>query len=532
MKFAKELEEQLVPEWRAKYLDYKAGKKKLKALNRALQKINRTPRTPQTPRARRFTQSLATNETYTPTRGPDRFSAADTDNNGTPRSRATPVPVPERQPLRRPGSRFAGSVGSYGSILATPPAVAEAPELPSLELPDPAIDPRDKYNFEGETTDDKYDNAPTPSPRIRKTVSLDAEGRSPGDGGSTPGSSRKKGVGFKGASSPAMSSTRRPSLLKRVLSNTGDWESPRPGKGYQDARTEFERRQDEFFEFLDDELDKIETFYKMKEEEATNRLQILRQQLHTMRDRRIEEVLAAKKGIKQNSNGDGHGNGVHGLPGAKWKLPVGPRFGKNSKALAQMMTPSAPEPIDYPAIANRRDFTRRPESEGQGVPYRSAKRKLKLALQEFYRGLELLKAYTFLNRTAFRKINKKYDKTVFARPPMRYMTEKVNKSYFVQSEILESHIIAVEDLYSRYFERGNRKIAVGKLRNAIQRSGDYSGNTFLIGLMIAAGLVFGIQGLVYSTQLLVDPDPVIHIQTSYLLQVCCSLPPYPIRAQG
>ncbi|GAD98532.1 signal transduction protein Syg1 [Paecilomyces variotii No. 5] len=523
MKFAKELEEQLVPEWRAKYLDYKAGKKKLKALNRALQRINRTPRTPQTPLARRFTQSLATNETYTPTRGPDRFSAADADNNGTPRSRATPVPVPERQPLKRTGSRFASSVGSYGSILATPPAVAEVPELPSLELPDPAIDPRDKYNFEGETADDKDDDAPTPSPRIRKTVTLDAETRSSRDGGSIPGSSRKKGVGFKGASSPTNSSIRRPSLLKRVLSNTGDWESPRPGKGYQDARTEFERRQDEFFEFLDSELDKIETFYKMKEEEASNRLQVLRQQLHTMRDRRIEEVLAARKGIKQNSNGNGHGNGVPGIPGAKWKLPVGPRFGKNSKALAQMMTPSAPAPMDYPAIADRRDFTRRPESDGQGVPYRSAKRKLKLALQEFYRGLELLKAYTFLNRTAFRKINKKYDKTVFARPPMRYMTEKVNKAYFVQSEILESHIIAVEDLYARYFERGNRKIAVGKLRNAIQKSGDYSGNTFLIGLMIAAGLVFGIQGLVYAAQLLFDPDPVIHMQTSYLLQIYAGL---------
>ncbi|KAJ9371858.1 hypothetical protein DTO282F9_3177 [Paecilomyces variotii] len=522
MKFAKELEEQLVPEWRAKYLDYKAGKKKLKALNRALQKINRTPRTPRTPHtplARRFTQSLTTNEPYTPTRGPDRFSAADANGNGTPRSRATPVPVPERQPLRRTASRFVDSVGSYGSILATPPAVAEAPELPSLELPDPAIDPRANYTFEEDTGDDKYDNAPTPSSRIRRTVTLDSETRPSGDGGSTPGSSKKKGVGFKGGSSPTMSSVRKHSLFKRVLTSAGEWESPRPGKGYQDASTEFERRQDEFFEFLDSELDKIENFYRMKEQEATNRLQILREQLHTMRDRRIEEVLAAKKGVKQNSTGNGHGNGFPGLHGAKWKLPVGPRFGKNSKALAQMMTPSAPAPMEYPTVASRRDFTRRPESEGPGVPYRSAKRKLKLALQEFYRGLELLKAYTFLNRTAFRKINKKYDKTVFARPPMRYMTEKVNKAYFVQSEIVESHIIAVEDLYARYFERGNRKIAVGKLRNAMQKSGDYSGSTFRTGLMVAAGLVFGIQGLVYATQLLRDPDPAVHSQTSYLLQI-------------
>ncbi|KAJ5992512.1 hypothetical protein N7451_008236 [Penicillium sp. IBT 35674x] len=43
MKFAKELEQELVPEWRAKYLDYKTGKKKLKAITRAIQKGNRSP---------------------------------------------------------------------------------------------------------------------------------------------------------------------------------------------------------------------------------------------------------------------------------------------------------------------------------------------------------------------------------------------------------------------------------------------------------------------------------------------------------
>ncbi|KAJ2971311.1 hypothetical protein NQ176_g7754 [Zarea fungicola] len=40
MKFAKELERDAVPEWRVKYLDYKAGKKYVKAVARAVNRAN------------------------------------------------------------------------------------------------------------------------------------------------------------------------------------------------------------------------------------------------------------------------------------------------------------------------------------------------------------------------------------------------------------------------------------------------------------------------------------------------------------
>lgn len=158
------------------------------------------------------------------------------------------------------------------------------------------------------------------------------------------------------------------------------------------------------------------------------------------------------------------------------------------------------------------------------MSYRSAKRKLKYALQEFYRGLELLKGYAYLNRTAFRKINKKYDKTVQARPTLRYISENVNKAWFVRSEVTENLMVATEDLYARYFERGNRKLAISKLRRTDKKAGDYSSNTFRSGLLLMAGLLFGIQSLIYVGQHMKSDDITFRVQTSYLLQVSIPSP--------
>ncbi|KAE8402257.1 SPX domain-containing protein [Aspergillus pseudonomiae] len=526
MKFAKELEQELVPEWRAKYLDYKAGKKKLKAISRALQKTNRSPSyaslrhvnhgDPSTitasgldPPPSSFHQSdrkhPATDPTYNPT-SPVR--------SGSRTSRSTPGRRSERQPLRVPGSRFSTTVGSYGSIIATPPLHAGSSDVASFELPDPAIDLK-VQDFDPNSEITRQDEPRSPSPVMARNASTRTV---PGMSQRSPSTNTDKDG--KRNTFSGSNSKRASEILRRVFTYTESQE-----KQDDQPSSEYQRRQDEFFAFLDDELAKIESFYQMKEEEATERLKVLKQQLHIMRDQRIQEVLSNKKGRTQH----GHlhkETGFGGLNGSRLKEAfVGRRIGKNSKALAELATPAANQGEDTEVVNRRRDFTRRPEdAANHEVPYRSAKRKLKHALQEFYRGVELLKAYAYLNRTAFRKINKKYDKAVNSRPPLRYMSDKVNKAWFVQSEVTENLMAAAEDLYARYFERGNRKIAISKLRKTLKKSGDYSPNTFRAGLLLMAGILFGIQALIYAAQHFHHPDPVIPIHTSYLLQVSLNNP--------
>ncbi|KAJ5947646.1 SPX N-terminal, partial [Penicillium verhagenii] len=535
-----ELEQELVPEWRAKYLDYKTGKKKLKAITRAIQKGNRSPIPPSfrnLPPSQGATQPSY--ETPNVDRTLDGTSPEDLPAQNANRRGSSPQPIPrskstprqERQPLRTPGSRFSDNVGSYGSILATPP---EAPGMAgsdraSFELPDPIMNP-DEYSppaHDATRESRRRRQVRTPSPVLTRrattgTYSAQTEANSPADQRNATLSTHptSQSLSLQGETLTKTNSTNRTSqLLRRVFSHT---EGEVAGKkSMADASFEPEKRQDEFFIFLDSELDKIDSFYRMKEQEAITRLRTLRQQLHVMRDQRIQEVYETKRGMKLiKDEQDQRPTGIAKLNGSRIKdtLTGKTRFGKNTQALAAMATPKLPE-REREFIANRRDFMRRQDPQNVDVSYRSAKRKLKHALQEFYRGVELLKGYAYLNRKAFRKINKKYDKTVNARPLLRYMSERVNKAAFVQSEETEHLIVAVEDLYARYFERGNRKIAVSKLRHTINKSGDYSPSTFRAGLLLMAGVLFAIQALVYATQHLRAVDSVERVRTSYLLQI-------------
>jgi hypothetical protein len=472
------------------------------------------------------------------------------------------VPRDEEAPLNAHDNPKFPGMTRYGSIIGSPPkARGKSKAPPSLKLPGAALDPEEVSTKSGQLVEPltpksrpsdldfgpsenigngDWDQGPpnafevgkTRSPTHKHTKSLPAKYKSiftPKRMNSNP--------------APPVTQAPRP-LLSRVFSlSHKDAPPSSPGDVPLEAYRELDLRQTEFFLFLDKELDKVETFYKQKEDEATARLAVLREQLHMMRDRRLDDLITRQaskmkaKAQKQAKHGDagrplmnGHqsasedeplsaatkdksssGSWLNPLDSALQAVQAG-RYGKSTKAMHDLATPA----LGPLRLEENRDYVRRPETD---VSYDTARRKLKVAMQEYYRGLELLKSYALLNRTAFRKINKKYDKAVNARPSLRYMTEKLNKAWFVNSDVIEGHIQTTEDLYARYFEKGKRKVAVGKLRIKIARAGDYTKQSFRNGLTLGLGAVFGVQGIVKAVQLLYSDNTTTATNTSFLLQV-------------
>lgn len=464
-------------------------------------------------------------------------------NGTTPQSSA--IPIPEQQPLQEDGDfmrRDRRVMTRYGSIIGSPPNMS--PELErintqasSLRLPGPAMDSHGLTQVSSEER-----NMPT-RPRVPASASTPRPTTS--SVGHNLFASRHHSMfqptRVNSMPGPDLGDSNRPKASRTFTWRTGrTWQNDNKNNIALNAYRDVDEKQQEFFDFLDLEMQKIEDFYRAKEEEATSRLEALRQQLHIMRDKRLEEVthantmkqklrlptaerpaLASADSSKQHEGAPLLSSDKPRSLSLPWLRDVGlaldkakkPHVGKTFAAMQSLGTPPGPSALDA-----RRDYTRRPTSHD--VSYRTAKHKLKIAMAEFYRGLELLKSYALLNRTGFRKINKKFDKTINARPTGRYMTEKVNKAYFVNSEVVDGHLHAVEDLYARYFERGSHKSAVNRLRAKIGRAGDYTGNVFRNGMFLAIGMVFGIEGIVYGHELLYTPDAMTNVHTSYLLQVC------------
>ncbi|WYZ38346.1 hypothetical protein EsH8_III_000260 [Colletotrichum jinshuiense] len=541
MKFAKELEQDLVPEWRIKYLNYKAGKKYVKAVSRAINRANGSP----LGNASKTENRAASGFFHVPSpfnthkHAHSNSRAVNPDERTSLRESPAPVGSSRRKsatparaipaPAHSPHNGNGSSDLQYGSFVHTPPhhdggAGAPLGRKTTFELPDPAIRVPSLASDPSPATPAMQEPS-TARQALQRSASMIADAHRPAvspapEQERTPSSLRLPHPATIG---PGYNASPRGGL-RRLFSNASPLNraGSNPEYGLQGLALDVVRQKEkEFWEFLDSELDKVETFYKMKEDQAGERLAVLKEQLHEMRNRRTQELHAQKRQAEidyLNAGGAGNDDPKKGPLG--WMDPVRSKIfrpGPNSQALSKMAQTPVMRPGGGGGGDATRDYIRRPDEHE--VPYRTAKRKLKLALQEFYRGLELLKSYALLNRTAFRKLNKKYDKAVNARPQYRYMNEKVNKAWFVNSDAVDGHIKAVEDLYARYFERGNHKIAAGKLRSLSRRPGDESGSAFRCGILLGTGLVFAIQGTVFGAQLLFDDDEEVRKRTSYLLQI-------------
>lgn len=136
------------------------------------------------------------------------------------------------------------------------------------------------------------------------------------------------------------------------------------------------------------------------------------------------------------------------------------------------------------------------EAEG----YVAARRKLKLAVFEYYKYLGYVKNYRLLNRTGFSKSTKKMEKVTKIKCQEAYM-HKVHMSHFSNSAVIDDLQSQTETMFGTSFEKGSRKKAVQRLRfaGAATRSHHFAAwrSGILLGLAIPALIDGLVKGILY-----------------------------------
>ena len=119
---------------------------------------------------------------------------------------------------------------------------------------------------------------------------------------------------------------------------------------------------------------------------------------------------------------------------------------------------------------------------------RLAKRRIKKALLEFYRSLELLRNFKTLNYLGCVKIMKKFDKNA-GRSLEGKTVALVRENAFCQSPITDNLLTDVENIYRWVFTEGDRSRALRKLRVKDLKSKTYHREAYWSGLSLGICLL-------------------------------------------
>ncbi|CAO2829552.1 unnamed protein product [Amaranthus hypochondriacus] len=225
-----------------------------------------------------------------------------------------------------------------------------------------------------------------------------------------------------------------------------------------------------FFKKLDQELDKVNAFYRNKVDEVIKEAAELKKQLQAFIALRIK---VQNSGIKASEAAVA----VESLWSTTQEAPsVNTGDGREN-------TGSTNDESDILKVLNCVKISttfQGPLSMGRGKEQlKQVEKKLKVAFREFYQKLQLLKSYSFMNISAFAKITKKYEKTTSKWAARSYM-KIVDKSYLGSCDELTKLIEDVEHLFVKNFLNANQRVGMKPLRPRKRR--EKHGVSFLSGL--------------------------------------------------
>ncbi|CAG8539899.1 12405_t:CDS:10, partial [Racocetra persica] len=223
------------------------------------------------------------------------------------------------------------------------------------------------------------------------------------------------------------------------INENSNVEITKPNLSDPTIKSQLEPEEIAFFEALDIELKKITEFYEEKELNAKEHFKQINQ---------AYEDLKALKNVKQSNS---------------------PRSDWTSKLFKERDNNNSPVPStnEFPVAFD----------------YKDARKRMKKAICEFYRGAEMLKNYRNINYAGFKKILEKFDMITKLNGSEIYM-QKIEKSGFVKSKPLNVLMRDTEYIYTKLFGGNSRSHAIKKLRTPNRKHKTYYLPTIRSGIYI------------------------------------------------
>ncbi|KAG0252375.1 hypothetical protein BG011_007016 [Mortierella polycephala] len=522
MKFAKYLQAEAVPEWRKAYINYKQGKKYLKAIERAL--------------------DLLDAEVDAEVEEADE-AAQDTvvvhDHQLSPIQyfhQHQPLPVPPSlPPLKRAPTqastasttttpiitRSRGHGRNYSAIIIPPHPGAVADPLASLPAPP------NSNSLQGSIATDE-DRIGAGESTVHEDGSVTVQKRP-----QPPRKSSSSGFPFVQARTHSTQFLRNISRRFTLISPS---EFPLRTRSIQVDDTSIDAIMNQllpeervFFDFLDTQLETVNNFYQDKELEAVTKLRVIRQQLYVANEwkRRYDERMAkveaehgwyvsewsrmrkgfdnlirtdvsgtedvtiapSKRSFQEPEQGTSNvSNSANTAIGAQPGLRYRDIYGLTNNI------PESKQGTEESALQEELVLQEQ-ENRRQHLNHKVARTRIKAALYEFYRSLEMIKNYKVLNHTGFSKILKKFDKTAGWKGSKPYINSKLKPSYFMNSTIVQDLIAETENVFIDSFEKGHRRRGMAKLRIPDSKNQTHHLATTRIGLYMGLAVPLLVQAL-------------------------------------
>ncbi|KAF9990579.1 hypothetical protein BGZ75_001143 [Mortierella antarctica] len=537
MKFAKYLQDEVVPEWRKAYINYKQGKKYLKAIERALDELEAAG--PLDPAAIpiELLEAVEQEQGADPSHHPHvHYYPQQPPLLQQPPSRPQPQSFHQKDPSSESDtaartttpiiSRKRGHGRNYSAIIIPPLSSGSVVSQPNTNT----------TSLQGTTlVDDDRSRAGGSFINDNETVQSGSRGplQTPTKSASTGSTAYQFGQAARTQSSQILKS------LSRRFTIVGSSEFPARSRSIQVDDGPIDRILDQllpeerdFFQFLDGQLDMVNSFYKEKELEAVTKLKVIKQQLFVANEwkRRHDEKMAkaeAERGwyiAEWSRVRKGLDNLMRADSAVTEDVTIGPTRKPyqlpdlRTAFTTSSVTGSLPDPEqglrqrDPRSVDSLSDLNsgktgadvmvvqdelvlQDAESRRQHLNHKVARTRIKAALYEFYRSLEMVKNYKVLNHTGFAKILKKFDKTAGWKASKPYLNQRLKPAYFMTSTIVQDLIKETEDVFIDAFEKGHRRRGMAKLRIPDSKNHTHHLTSTRIGLYMGLAAPLLVQAL-------------------------------------